>query len=174
MLSLKPATENNFSTIEKLARIIWHKHYVQIVGEAQVNYMLDKMYSHQALQKQTEEGQQFYLVINDEKESGFVSISSSNQKDLMLHKFYILQEKQNIGLGTLVFKEMVEELYKPNTIRLTVNRQNYKSINFYFKVGFKIEKVADFDIGDGYFMNDFVMLWQNCKHGIKIKKLLKR
>jgi ribosomal protein S18 acetylase RimI-like enzyme len=48
----------------------------------------------------------------------------------------------------------------PKTIRLTVNRQNFKSINFYFKLGFKIEKVADFDIGNGYFMNDFVMLWK--------------
>jgi hypothetical protein len=27
-------------------------------------------------------------------------------------------------------------------------------------VGFVIERVADFDIGDGYFMNDFVMLYR--------------
>jgi hypothetical protein len=23
-----------------------------------------------------------------------------------------------------------------------------------------IERVADFDIGDGYFMNDFIMIWR--------------
>ncbi|MEO8761219.1 MAG: GNAT family N-acetyltransferase [Bacteroidia bacterium] len=163
MLTLKPATEKDFLTIEKLAHSIWHKHYVPIVGVEQVNYMLAKMYTQPALQKQTEEGQQFYLVINDEKESGFISISSSNQKDLMLHKFYILQERQNTGLGTLVFNKITQEVYTPTTVRLTVNRQNFKSINFYFKVGFKIEKIADFDIGNNYFMNDFVMLWQNKK-----------
>jgi ribosomal protein S18 acetylase RimI-like enzyme len=50
-------------------------------------------------------------------------------------------------------------LTSAQSIRLTVNRENYKAINFYFKLGFKIEKVADFDIGQGYVMNDFVMLW---------------
>jgi RimJ/RimL family protein N-acetyltransferase len=163
MLALKPATEKDFTGIEKLARIIWNKHYIPIVGEAQVNYMLDEMYATQALKKQQEEGQYFYLIVNNEKESGFISISTPDNKNLMLHKFYILQEKQNTGLGTLVFKRIIEELYQPQTIRLTVNRQNYKSINFYFKLGFKIEKVADFDIGNNYYMNDFVMLWQNKK-----------
>ena len=53
--------------------------------------------------------------------------------------------------------------FKPQTIRLQVNRMNYKAINFYFKHGFVIEKVADFDIGDGYFMNDFVMIWRRIR-----------
>jgi ribosomal protein S18 acetylase RimI-like enzyme len=160
---LKKTTAGDFPLIEKLARSIWYKHYIPIIGEEQVNYMLGKMYTEEALQKQKDEGQHFYLVLNDGKESGFISISSPNDIDLMLHKFYILQEKQNTGLGTLVFTKIMEELYKPTTIRLTVNRQNYKSINFYFKLGFKIEKTEDFDIGNNYFMNDFVMLWQNKK-----------
>src|ERR1700748_2236698 len=109
MLRLKPATDKDFLVIEQLAHAIWHTHYVPIIGLEQVNYMLGKMYNRQALQKQTEEGQQFYLVINDEKESGFVSISSANGTDLILHKFYILQEKQNSGLGTLVFQKLVAE-----------------------------------------------------------------
>jgi ribosomal protein S18 acetylase RimI-like enzyme len=159
MLSLKPVTENDFLTIEQLAQTIWHKHYVPIVGEEQVNYMLAKLYNQKALQQQTLEGQQFYLVLTDKKETGFISISTKDNQDFFLHKFYILQENQNIGLGTDVFKKLFVEIHKPKTIRLTVNRQNYKSINFYFKLGFKIEKVADFDIGDGYFMNDFVMLY---------------
>jgi ribosomal protein S18 acetylase RimI-like enzyme len=161
MLSLKPAIEKDFLTIEQLAHTIWHKHYVPIVGVEQVNYMLAKLYNHKALQQQVVEGQQFYLVLNDERETGFISISTRDNRDFFLHKFYILQENQNIGLGTEVFKKLFEELYKPETIRLTVNRQNYKSINFYFKLGFKIEKVAEFDIGDGYFMNDFVMVYKS-------------
>jgi RimJ/RimL family protein N-acetyltransferase len=50
---------------------------------------------------------------------------------------------------------------QPDIIKLTVNRQNFKSINFYFKNGFKIEKVEDFDIGNGYWMNDFIMVKKN-------------
>ena len=127
--------------------------------------MLKKLYSAEALKKQVQEGQKFHLVIDPEtssgqEETGFISVSTKDNKNFFLHKFYILQEKQNAGLGTNIFKQVFGELYKPENITLTVNRQNYKSINFYFKLGFKIEKVADFDIGNGYFMNDFVMLWQ--------------
>ena len=59
----------------------------------------------------------------------------------------------------MAFIELLK-LLKPEELRLTVNRQNFKSINFYFKNGFKIEQVADFDIGNGYVMNDFVMVWR--------------
>jgi len=160
MPSLKPATENDFATIQKLARIIWDKHYVPMIGAEQVNYMLEKMYSPTAIAQQTKEGQKFHLVLNDNMETGFISVSTKDNKNYYLHKFYILQEKQNSGLGTKVFKQVFEDLYKPESIRLTVNRKNYKTVNFYFKLGFKIEKVEDFDIGENYFMNDFVMLWQ--------------
>ncbi|MGZ3865833.1 MAG: GNAT family N-acetyltransferase [Bacteroidia bacterium] len=160
MPSLKPATSGDFLTIGKLARVIWEEHYVPMIGAGQVRYMLTKMYSPEAIANQVKEGQKFYLVENEGKETGFISVSTKDNKNYFLHKFYILQEKQNTGLGTKVFKQIFEELYKPESIELTVNRQNYKSINFYFKLGFKIDHVADFDIGNGYFMNDFVMRWK--------------
>lgn len=160
MLSLVPATQNDFNQIEALAKDIWPKHYTPIIGAGQVNYMLNKLYSSSALKKQTEEGQVFHLVVNDNDPVGFISVSHKSVADYFLHKFYLLQEKQNKGLGSVVFKKIFEELYSPESIRLTVNRQNFKAINFYFKLGFRIEKVEDFDIGNGYFMNDFVMLWK--------------
>lgn len=160
MFTLQPAQSKDFATIEHLARHIWEKHYVPIIGTEQVNYMLNKMYSHNALEQQTREGQNFHLVVKDNKPAGFIAVSGTDNKNYFLHKFYILQDQQNSGIGTAVFKKVFGELYKPESIRLTVNRQNYKSVNFYFKLGFKIEKVEDFDIGNGYFMNDFVMLWK--------------
>jgi diamine N-acetyltransferase len=160
MLSLKPATPEDLASIAKLAREIWAIHYIPIIGIGQVNYMLNKMYSLAALNKQVEEGQIFHMVEIDGKQVGFISVSKKGEGEYFLHKFYILDQKQNAGLGTEVFKKLFEELYKPNTIRLTVNRQNFKSINFYFKMGFRIEKVEDFDIGNDYYMNDFVMLWK--------------
>jgi ribosomal protein S18 acetylase RimI-like enzyme len=55
----------------------------------------------------------------------------------------------------------MEALFSPigglRSITLTVNRQNYKAINFYFKNGFTIDHIANFDIGKGYVMEDFVM-----------------
>jgi RimJ/RimL family protein N-acetyltransferase len=74
-----------------------------------------------------------------------------------LHKFYIDQQKSNAGIGTNVLNLLIQQI-NSKSLTLTVNRQNFKSINFYFKNGFKIDRVEDFDIGDGYEMNDFVMV----------------
>ena len=68
---------------------------------------------------------------------------------------------QRGGIGHGVWALLRGLLPDMREMRLQVNRQNYKAINFYFKVGFVIERVADFDIGDGYFMNDFVMVYRN-------------
>ena len=75
-----------------------------------------------------------------------------------IQKFYLDQTLAGKGSGTEAHNELVK-LLQPSLMRLTVNRQNFKSINFYFKNGFKIESVADFDIGNGYVMDDFVMVW---------------
>ena len=42
------------------------------------------------------------------------------------------------------------------SLQLNVNRHN-KALHFYEKQGFKIIREEDIDIGEGYFMNDYVM-----------------
>ncbi len=158
MLHLRKANEKDFDTISKLAHKIWNDHYVKIIGQKQVDYMLEKMYSHQSITDQVhEKNHQMYIIENDEKEIGFLSVSLDKDSDYFLHKFYIDQQKSNLGIGTKVLDLLIETIH-PKLLILTVNRQNFKSINFYFKNGFKIKKVEDFDIGNGYLMNDFVMV----------------
>lgn len=158
MIHITIAQQKDLDTIANLARQIWNDHYVNIIGQVQVDYMLDKMYNHQSLVEQlTVKKHAFYLIKNNNEIIGFLSVSSENNADYFLHKFYIQQQKSNSGIGTEVLNLLIKTT-DPKSLTLTVNRQNYKSINFYFKNGFKIERVEDFDIGDGYQMNDFVMV----------------
>src|SRR5579871_6400550 len=106
MVELKPCTEKDFENIAKLARVIWDKHYITIITQQQIDYMLDKMYSFNALKKQTEEGHKIYFITNQNKEVGFISVSADADKNFWLHKFYVLQDEQNSGLGTQVFKKL--------------------------------------------------------------------
>jgi ribosomal protein S18 acetylase RimI-like enzyme len=161
-VELVKATIKDAEQISELAGIIWHQHYSSIISIKQITYMLDLMYSNDALQKQMNDKQHtFYLIKSDSKIIGFISTSAvENVKgSYFIHKFYILQDIASKGIGTKAFLELVKIL-KPEELRLTVNRQNFKSINFYFKNNFKIESIADFDIGNGYMMNDFVMIWK--------------
>ncbi len=159
-VQLVKANTNNIPLISELANIVWHQHYKGVVSDEQITYMLGKMYTHESLKKQmTEEAHDFYLINLNEKTIGFISVHEENTKGhYYLQKYYLLQDLAAKGNGTLAFFELLK-LLKPKYIKLTVNRQNFKSINFYFKNGFKIESVADFDIGNGFFMNDFVMSW---------------
>ncbi|MBI3517772.1 MAG: GNAT family N-acetyltransferase [Bacteroidetes bacterium] len=158
MIHLVIASEKELSTIAQLAHTIWNEHYVPIVGQQQVDYMLAKIYNHASLVEQLNEKKHvFYLIKNNQQNIGFVSVSATTAHDFFLHKFYIDQQKSNAGIGTQVLDLLIKEI-GPKSLTLTVNRQNFKSINFYFKNGFKIDRVEDFDIGNGYQMNDFVMV----------------
>lgn len=157
MVKLIKAKEKDLTLIADLAKIIWNEHYVAIIGQQQVDYMLDKIYNLESLKDQVQaKKHQFYLIESNQNNIGFVSISSENNQDFFIHKFYVLTQQSNRGIGSRVL-DLIVAMFSPKSLSLTVNRQNYKSINFYFKNGFKIERVADFDIGNGFVMNDFVM-----------------
>lgn len=164
-IKLSRATQQDLPRVSTLASRIWKEHYVPIIGESQVAYMLDKMYSRQALNEQVNNKKHvFFMVLGNDETIGFISVHHETNDSWFLNKFYILGEMAGNGAGTKAF-EALKTMISPKKISLTVNRQNYKSINFYFKNGFKIERVADFDIGEGYVMNDFVMVWQEKNNG---------
>lgn len=160
VIKLKAAGASEIPLIGVLAKKIWNQYYPSIIGQEQVDYMLEKMYSPESLREQLlEKAHSFYLILQSESAIGFVSIYPVQDKEWFISKFYIDQDFAGKGIGSEVFDQILKTS-SAKTIRLTVNRQNFKAINFYFKLGFKIEKVADFDIGDGYVMNDFVMIWR--------------
>ncbi|MCW5924836.1 MAG: GNAT family N-acetyltransferase [Saprospiraceae bacterium] len=155
---LEQATPADIPRIVALAHRIWRVHYPPIIGEQQVEYMLARTYSAEALQRQMEEGQVFYLAMEAGEVLGFLSVSDKGEGRYFLHKFYLDNEKRGRGLGQKVFDQLLAHCPAMRELRLTVNRQNYKSVNFYFKIGFVIEKCLDIPIGEGYEMNDFQML----------------
>lgn len=159
-LSLPIATASEIPIITRLAQIIWHQHYPSIISSEQINYMLNLMYNQESLLEQMSvKGHIFHLVLQNNNVIGFVSLCRIKDSDWFINKYYIDQTYAGQGVGSISFKQLVN-LYNPTTIKLTVNRQNFKSINFYFKNGFVIESVEDFDIGNGFIMNDFVMVWK--------------
>jgi RimJ/RimL family protein N-acetyltransferase len=158
-LLLKAVSETEIEKIADLAKIIWQKHYPPIIGQEQVDYMLKNMYNTKSLLNQiNEKGQQFYFIIFENETIGFISVTNEKDRCWMLNKFYVLDKETAKGIGTAILEEL-KKIIQPKKIRLTVNRNNFKSINFYFKNGFRIDAVAQFDIGEGYIMDDFIMVW---------------
>jgi ribosomal protein S18 acetylase RimI-like enzyme len=154
----KKATADDIPLISTLAGTIWRSHYPDIISPGQIDYMLDMMYAEQSIAKQMAENQNYTLIYADSKAVGYYAISEKTPAHFFLHKFYIDTQRHRTGIGSAAFDHMVQYNCKGyKEISLQVNRRNVKAINFYFKKGFTIDHSFDFDIGGGYFMDDFLM-----------------
>ncbi|NDE30191.1 MAG: hypothetical protein EB076_09010, partial [Flavobacteriia bacterium] len=51
--------------VRHLAERIWNDHYLEIIGQEQVDYMLGRMYDLESLRHQMAGGDVFYLLYSD-------------------------------------------------------------------------------------------------------------
>ena len=160
MIDFIRATERNeFELIEKLADTIWREHYIPIVGEPQIDYMLKKLQSTPAMITQYFEGVHYYIIRYNNEPVGYLAIKQEENL-LFLSKIYILENYRGnqIGAKSLEFVEEKAEIYRMQGIRLTVNVNNAKSISFYEKLGFTNNGPLITYIGDGFIMDDYEMI----------------
>src|SRR5579871_5078555 len=158
-ISIRFADTEDINTIGFLAQQIWPATYSNILSAEQLSYMLNLFYSPSALQKQMQEEQHVFLMIeDDETPVGFASYSLIGKDVYKLHKIYVSPGQQGKGLGKTIIDFIVNEIKPLNAtaLQLNVNRNN-KAKNFYERLGFTVIKEEDIDIGNNYFMNHYVM-----------------
>lgn len=160
MYSIKVATTTEIPIIQTLVEQIWRPTYQSLLTTAQIDYMIDMMYSTASLTRQLEELQHQYILLYDETiPIGYASYSTTDTAGIFkLHKIYLHMSYQGKGVGKLLMNNVIEKVKALNAhiLELDVNRDN-KARLFYEKQGFTIYKEKDTDIGNGYMMNDYVM-----------------
>ena len=105
-----------------------------------------------------DDGSQFILVYDEEDPVGFAAYFQKTPSIFKLDKIYILPSQQGKGTGRFVIEYLIDEIKQKGAtaLQLQVYRQN-EARNFYEKLGFVVIEEKDFDIGQGFFMNDYVM-----------------
>lgn len=160
MILLRKAKEADLPIISDLAERIWPHTYSAYLSDEQLRYMLDKMYNQGELLEQLLKGYAFLIAEEDKKDVGFASFSliDPENEGYKLHKIYVLPEMHGKGVGKILMNEIVNQIVRKGgkTLQLNVNRNN-KAKDFYLKAGFKIKETVDLDLGNGFFMNDYVM-----------------
>lgn len=158
MFTIRKATADDIPLIRELCFKVWPQTYASIVSPEQIDYMLDKMYSVASLQKQMASGSQFIFVYDESEPVGFASYLEKAPSVFKLDKIYVLLSQQGKGTGRFVINYIVDEIKQKGAtaLQLQVNRYN-KAKSFYEKLGFVVIDEKDFDIGSGFFMNDYVM-----------------
>jgi ribosomal protein S18 acetylase RimI-like enzyme len=158
MIDIKKVGPESISIIQNLANITWPVAYGDIITPQQLDYMMELIYSKSALQKQMEKGQQFIIAYDEEHPVAFASYSprENHPAVIKLHKIYILPNQQGKGIGKSLINYVIADIAPVTTIQLNVNRNN-KALHFYQKLGFKIIGEENVDIGNDFYMNDYVM-----------------
>lgn len=158
----KKAELSDCPVIRQVARQVWGPTYEGILSQEQLDYMFEWMYSVESLENQLKNGHAFFLLYEEEIPVGYFSVNKEHGTRYHLQKIYLNPAKQGLGLGKILLEraeDFVREIKSQNTsvdFILNVNRRN-KALQFYKKQGFEIESQGDFDIGNGYFMNDYIM-----------------
>lgn len=153
------ATAKDIHTIRELTYKVWPQTYASILSKVQIDYMLKLLYSEASLYRQIEdEKHSFVIVYDDEAPVAFASYSETETSVWKLHKLYILPTQQGKGMGKFIIDHIIQEILpgSATALQLNVNRHNPAKI-FYEKLGFRVIREVDIDIGKGYFMNDYIM-----------------
>ena len=100
------------------------------------------------------------MAQENDKDMGYAgfSILDAEAGSYKLHKLYVLPEMHGKGVGKVLVNEVMNQIRDlgGKSIELNVNRNN-KAADFYKSAGFAIKEAVNLDIGEGYFMNDYVM-----------------
>ena len=158
MHSIRKATKKDIPLIRELTFQVWPQTYLQIQTQEQVDYMLNMMYSVPSLENQMTDGCQFIIAYDDKEPVGFASYQDLKNGVYKLHKLYVLLSQQGKGTGRYIIDYVCKEikLRGANALRLGVNRFN-KAKDFYEKLGFVVIDEQKAAIGNGFFMDDYIM-----------------
>jgi diamine N-acetyltransferase len=157
MMKIRVATVTDIPSITKLAEEIWWPTYTEVISNEQIAFMLQEMYSAEALKHQMENGHHFLVLEVDGEDKGFASYSLQENKTYKLQKLYLHPDQQGKGAGKFLITEVEEKVksHSGEVLILNVNRGNKAKI-FYEKMGYQI--LEELDIPYHHFvLNDYIM-----------------
>lgn len=161
MITFRKAGMEDTPLIEELAQEIFRHTYREILSPEQTDYMMEWMYSQDSLKRQIgEEGHIYHIVYYGGEAVGYFSVQQQGERLWHLQKIYLRKGMQGKSVGKQMFLKAVEYIREnsvlPATMELNVNRNN-PAVAFYEKMGMHKASQGDFHIGNGYYMNDYIM-----------------
>ncbi len=152
-------TDEEIQKLTDLASEIWHEYWPSLLSSEQIDYMIEKFQSFNAIKNQINEERYIYNILEDN--GNFIGYFGVSPKEdyLFLSKLYIKKDFRELGCGKQAFNKIkqIAMQFNKQSIQLTVNKNNTNTIKAYEKWGFKeIDSVVT-DIGCDFVMDDYIM-----------------
>jgi len=158
---ITPARRDQLTAVQRLANIVWRAHYPGIITLEQIDYMLERGYALDVLERfvgAPDRG--LDLLLRDAQPSAFSAwYVTDNPAFVKLDKLYVLPSCQRMGLGSRLIAHVAAaaRALDATTLIVNVNKHNRQAIRAYEKHGFAIREAVVVDIGHGFVMDDYVM-----------------
>jgi len=165
---IRVSSRRLIETVALLAREIWREHFTAIIGKPQVDYMLAKFQSEEAITRQIADERYLYYLLkeNGGEYIGYIGIvPDKSTGELFLSKLYIKRDKRRQGYAKKAIR-FIEDYAKQNglaKIVLMVNKNNATAIETYRKLGFGNTGSIVMGIGGGFVMDDYKMVKYICE-----------
>ena len=162
VVEIRRAETSDHPVIEALARRIWHACFRDMISAAQLEYMLTRRYRPEAMAAAVAAGELTYELLRvDGEPLAFAAHGPGPAPgEWKLQQLYVDPGWQSRGLGGRLLDHVethARGLGRRHLV-LTVNRGNTRAQAVYRKRGFQVREAAVFDIGNGFVMDDFVMV----------------
>ena len=155
-IELQHDDTHDISTMSQMATSIVREHFDPLIGKEQNDYMLAMFQTETAIKKQLECGYRYFFVQENGRNIGFIAFYPK-ESVMYLSKFYLYKNERGKGYAHQMLNFVIDESIKIglNAIELNVNKHN-SACQAYNKLGFKIIRSEKNDIGNGFFMDDYV------------------
>ena len=161
-VQIRRAWPEDIPLIRSIADIAFRDTYRDILSPAQMEYMMDWMYSEESLEAQMNRLGHVYFLCGDRGYASFRKEGSTEDGRELYHleKIYVLPSEQGTGLGRRLFETVTSYIRTISSghprVELNVNRKN-PALGFYEHLGMQKVRSGDFPIGHGFYMNDYIM-----------------
>lgn len=148
----------DLEAIADLAYEIWNEAFKGMISQGQIDYMVDKFQSFEAMARQVEdENYTYFNVYFKNNLCGYIGVKYEESR-LFLSKLYLKKDYRGKGIASIMLERVLEEAEKlsKESVYLTVNKYNTQAINVYKAKGFEIIDSVVTDIGEGYVMDDYI------------------
>ena len=168
MTSLKMVeytSDRQIAWLAELADEIWHECFPDIISDMQIDYMVEKFQSFEAMKHQiAEEGYHYFAAELDGIPIGYYAVCKrpgsgiNNVPTLFISKLYLRKEWRGKGIASIMYREIKRYARKNGCelIKLTCNKRNTHAISVYKHIGMVVIDETVTDIGGGFVMDDYV------------------
>jgi diamine N-acetyltransferase len=159
-MQIRKAIIEDIPVIQQIAKATWPTTYTGIISTEQIDYMLEMMYNSEILKEQISTNHHFFMAEHEGELIGFAGCSEYLPVNRWkLHKLYVLPTIQRTGAGRALTDAVIAIAKEHGATELVLNvNKNNPAYDYYLRHGFEVLEEMILDIGNGYVMDDFVLI----------------